>query len=78
MRCEDVDAENRPFTFHCQPELLEALTRSALHFFRLDFASHAGLLMVEEEDGDGKVFEARCSAISMSEGGEGEGPPPSE
>jgi hypothetical protein len=64
VRCEDVDAENRPFTIGCQPELLEALTRSAWVFFRLDFASHAGLLMVED-DGDGKFFEARCSAISM-------------
>ena len=64
MRCEDVDAENRPFPIGCQPELVEALTRSALQFFRLDFASHAGLLTVED-DGDGKFFEARCSAISM-------------
>ena len=63
MRCEDVDAEDRPFPIGCQPELLENLTRSAWVFFRLDFASHAGLLMVED-DGDGKVFEARCSAIS--------------
>ena len=43
MRCEDVDAEDRPFPIGCQPELLENLTRSALQFFRLDFASHAGL-----------------------------------
>ena len=46
MRCEDVDAENRPFPIGCQPELLQALTRSAWVFFRLDFKSHAGLLMV--------------------------------